>query len=266
MSIILARRTNVLTQSHDFITLIHMGKLSKSAFLTIAFDDSYSDTFKYAIEYLNSLRIRSTIAVPVSFIGRTFENRPIAKLDELKTSLIHGHEIASHTVTHPNLLGLRKKSKLSSDIEIAESKHNLEYLLNTKIESFVFPFINKSQSKGLRLVARKHYKSSRITTDKLFFNKLPLKDPFTIKGFAVMKKHSVPFLNKQIDFALKTKSWLIEVYHLVGKKNTLSAHRPKPYRYFMHINDFKKHIEYAKSKGITILTQKEAIKKLYHGL
>ena len=266
MSIVLAYVTNVLTQSHDFITLIYMGKLLKNAFLTIAFDDSYSDTFKHAIKYLSGLKIKSTIAVPASFIGRTFENRPVAKLDELKASLLQGHEIASHTITHPNLLNLRKKSRLSSDIEITESKHNLEYLLNAKIESFVFPFINRNQTKGLQLVSRKYYKSSRMTADKPFFNKIPLKDPFSIKGFAIMKKHSVSFLNKQIDRAIKQKSWLIEVYHLVGKKNTLSAHRPKPYRYFTHIDDFKKHVEYAMSKGVTILTQKQAIKKLYHGL
>ena len=243
-----------------------MRKPPKRAYLTIAFDDSYSDTFKHAIRYLNDLKIKSTIAVPVSFIGRTFENRKVASLDELKASLLQGHEIASHTITHPNLLGLRKKSKIAPDIEIAESKHNLEYLLNTKIESFVFPFIKKSQSKNLRLISKKYYKSSRMAVDKPFFNKIPLKDPFTIKGFTVMKKHSLSFLNKQVDHAIENKSWLIEVYHLVGKKNTLSAHRPKPYRYFTHINDFKKHIEYAKSKGITILTQKETIKKLRHGI
>ncbi|OGW75848.1 MAG: hypothetical protein A2Z72_04275 [Omnitrophica bacterium RBG_13_46_9] len=234
----------------------------KKGIITIAFDDAYQDTYIHAIRYLTGLNIKSTVAVPSSFIGNIFENRRIVGLRELKDIIDSGHEIASHTISHPNLLSLSSKDRKAAIYEIEKSKKELQGLLSCRVESFVFPYIKKNQSRALRLKAEAHYKSARITRNLPCFNKIPLKDPYSIEGFSVMKKHSLSYLNRQIDLAGKKHLWLMEVFHLVGKKNTLSAHRPKPYRYFMHIDDFRKHVQYIISKNILVLTQKEAVKIL----
>ena len=223
--------------------------------LTIAFDDAYSDTCKYALGYLDKYGIKSTVSVPVNLIGSTFENRPLIGLRDLKRIAKSGHEIASHTLTHPNLARKEAKKRLAAHSEIAESKRKLERLLGRNVSSFVFPYIKKNQTRALCLKAKSYYKSVRVTFDKPCFNKLPVKSASPVKGFAVMKKHSLSYLNKQVDYAEENKLWLIEVFHLVGKKNTLSASRPKPYRFFMHISDFKKHIDYIMSKGVLVRTQ-----------
>lgn len=250
-----------------------MLKLHKKGVTTIAFDDVYLDTHKYAIRYLNKLNIKSTIAVPSAFIGKRFENRRLVGLKELKDNLKRGHEIASHTLTHPNLSRLSSKDKSEAISEIAESKKELEHLLHNKVNSFIFPYINKNQFRsrgGLNLPyllkTRPYYKSARLTTNCPCFNKIPVKNPYSIIGFAVMKKHSLSYLKKQIDYAEKKKCWLIMVFHLVGKKNTLSYHRPKPYRFFMHIDGFKKLIDYILSKDVIILTQKEVARRFGHGI
>ncbi len=243
-----------------------MLKLHKKGVITIAFDDGYLDTHKYAIRYLNKLNIKSTIAVPSAFIGRRFENRRLVGLKELKDNLKRGHEIASHTLTHPNLSRLSSKDKSEAISEIAESKRKLEHLLHNKVNSFILPYINKNQSKSLKEKTRPYYKSARLTTNSPCFNKIPVKNPYSIIGFAVMKKHSLSYLKKQVDYAEKKKCWLIMVFHLVGKKNTLSYHRPKPYRFFTHIDGFKKLIDYILSKDVIILTQKEAAKRFGHGI
>ena len=239
-----------------------MRKPAGKGVITIAFDDAYLDTHRYAIKYLDTLKIKSTIALPVSFIGKTFEKRPVVGLKELKNIIGSGHEIASHTKSHPNLFRLAAKNKKAVTDEIADSKTLLRRLLSCQVDSFVFPYINKNRSKALRLKTKSYYKSARITFDKPRFNEIPLKDPYSVRGFAVTGKHSLPFLERLVDYAGKKNLWLIEVFHLVSKKNTLSASRPKPYKFFMHIDDFKKHIDYIVSKGITVLTQKDAVKKL----
>jgi len=236
-----------------------MTKSCKKGVITIAFDDAYQDTCTHAITYLDKLNIKSTIAVPSRFIGRRFENRPLAGLKELKGVIKRGHEIASHTLTHPNLFRLNLRDRDRAVSEIAESKIALERLLHNKVNSFVFPYINKNQSKSLKEKTRLYYKSARITSNSPSFNTLPLKNPYSIVGFAVMKKHSLSYLKKQIDYARKKKCWLIMVFHLVGRKNTKSAHRPKPYRFFIHIDNFKSLIQYILSKNIPILTEQDTV-------
>jgi len=236
-----------------------MQKSHKRGIITFAFDDGYLDTYKHVISFLDSLGIKSTIAVPFNSIGKTLEKRPVIGLKELKNLSRSGHEIASHTITHQNLLKTYLKNRGAASSEIIDSKRKLESILGCKVPSFVFPYIKKNHSKALRFITEKYYKSSRVTTEKHSFNKLPIKDPYSIRGFAITRKHSPLYLDKQIDYAVKHKLWLIEVFHLVGRRNTLSAHRPKPYRYFMHIDDFKKHVNYILKKDIIIVTQKNGI-------
>ena len=239
-----------------------MRKPQKKGIITIAFDDAYLSTCKHALKYLDRRNVKSTIAIPSNFIGKTFEKRPTVGIKDLKRAINSGHEIASHTLTHPNLFRLNSKDRSKATDEISMSKKKLVSLLGYHVSSFVFPYINKNQSVLLRRKTRSFYKSARITSNNSCFNKIPIRDPYSITGFAVTKKHSVSYLNKLVYRAEEKNLWLIEVFHLVGTKNTLSAHRPKPYRFFTHINDFKKHIDYILSKkDITILTQETAIKK-----
>jgi len=237
-----------------------MKKRAEKGFVTIAFDDAYLATYRHAVHYLTKRKIASTIAVPASLIGKSFEGRPLMGKKELARAIKTGHEIASHTLTHPNLLKLNAKNKKMASYEIAESKRALGCLLHCKVSTFVFPYIKKNISRNLYLTAKKHYKSVRITSEKPCFEEIPAIDRYDIAGFAVMKKHSLSYLNKLARYARENDRWLIEVFHLVSRKNTLSAHRPKPYRYFMHIEDFKKHVDYILSKGIPVRTLKEAMK------
>ena len=241
-------------------------KPREKGIITLAFDDAYLDTYKYAIRYLTKHNIKSTIAVSPALIGKKFENRQVMKLRHIKNAIKFGHEIASHTLSHANLLKLAAEDKKSAILELSESKKVLEKLLNCKINSFVFPYIKNNRTRFLYLKAKEYYKSAGITAYNPYFNSIPPRDPYDIVGFAVMKKHSLSYLNTLVDHAEKHKLWLTEVFHLVSKKNTLSAHMPKPYRFFMRINDFKKHIDYILSKDMLILTQQNATKIFCHGI
>ncbi|MFH1593678.1 MAG: polysaccharide deacetylase family protein [Candidatus Omnitrophota bacterium] len=239
-----------------------MHNTRKKGIVTLAFDDAYLDTYKYAIKYLDKLNIKSTIAVPTHFIGKNFEKRPVVGIKELKDIASSGHEIASHTVMHSNLLNLGSRSNTDLSREITESRQTLQKLCKLRVSSFVFPYIIKNYSRSICLRTKAYYRSARITLDKPCFNHIPLKNSFPVVGFSIMKRHSLRFLNKQVDHAKRQKLWLIEVFHLIGKKNTLSAHRPKPYRFFMHIDDFKRHVDYILSKDLLVLTQGDAVKRL----
>lgn len=238
-----------------------MRNLPGKGIVTFAFDDAYLDTYRCAIRYLIKLGIHSTISVPSSLVGKACEMRPVMGKKELKNVIKNGHEIASHGLTHTNLLKLSLKDKKSAFNEISLSKKILKRCFDYNVSSFIFPYIKRNHSRELYLECKKYYKSARITSPKPYFSSLPPNDPYDIVGFAVTTKHTVPILNKLADYAAKKKLWLIEVFHLVGEKNTLSAHRPKPYRYFTHVDDFKKHVDHILSKDLLILTQKDVIQK-----
>jgi len=265
-----ATKSNVLAESNKHIDITRcfdytyikrkiMKKIVKRGILTVAFDDGYLATYEHAVRYLDKLNIKSTLAVPFSFVGKRLENRPVVGKKELKACIKAGHEIASHGLMHTNLLKLVRKNTEEALLEIVESKKAITRSLDRSSVSFVFPYIKKNYSRSLLLKTKRHYMSARITSGRPCFNKIPLKSPFPVTGFAVGKKHSSSYLNKLVDYAEKNNLWLIEVFHLVSDRNTLSARRPRPYRYFTHINDFKRHIDYIASKEIQVLPQKAAV-------
>lgn len=222
----------------------------QKAILTIAFDDGYLDSYKYAISYLDKKGIKCTFAVPVGLIGKKCEKRPVLNWRHLKKMQENGHEIASHGLYH------RRQIR---QLEIINSGGILEKNLGKKISSFVYPYISRVPGKSISDIVKKTYSSSRISKNSPVFNKLPINNPYRLEGFCIMRKYSLSYLALQIDKALNSKSWLIEVFHLVGKKDTKSVHGNRPYRFFMHIDDFKRHIDFVLSKNIRILTQNKVI-------
>ena len=223
--------------------------------LTIAFDDGYNDTYRYAVSHLDNLGIKCTFAVPAGLLGKSCEKRPVVKWTHLKKMYKRGHDIASHTLHHIDLLKtplIRQARK-----EIISSGKRLRTHLGGNITSFVYPYINRRPIKNIQNIVKSNYTSSRISENFPVFNKLPVKNPFSLKGFCINSQFSLKDLEQQIKLAIKSKSWLIEVFHLVGKKNTLSASKNTPYRFFMHIDDFKRHIDFVLSKKVQILTQLE---------
>ena len=231
--------------------------------LTIAFDDAYKATFTNCAAFLAENGIPATFAVPSSCIGKTLETRPVIDKDDVLFLKDNGHEIASHTSSHKNLLDLFNAEGLEAvKKEMKVSKETIEKEFGIEVESFVFPFIENNYNQDLCSVASKYYASSRITTERIFMNWLPLKSPYTITGMALTDKLTINYCNKLIDLTRNDDNlWLIEVFHLVSDKNTISAHRNEPYRFFTPIDAFRSHIEYVISSGIEVLTQKEAVRR-----
>lgn len=228
--------------------------------ITIAFDDGYKDTFDQAGSYLIEKGIQATWAIPSSKIGSTLENRPTMGINDLRCLIDNGHEIASHTTGHHNMLNVYEDEGVTAaGKEFSDSKVSLEEQLGIKINSFVFPFINNNCSARLRQMASGFYSSARVTTEALALNELPVKDPFNITGVAVTTDLPIQRYNELVDEACGNNVWLIEVFHLVSDKNTRSAHRDGPYRFFTHIDDFTSHVDHVLSNNAVILTQGQTI-------
>lgn len=231
--------------------------------LTIAFDDCYEETYLNCALFLAKSGIRATFAVSSSLIGKNWKGRAIIDNAELLSLKNMGHEIASHAVTHRNLVDvLKSEGKRAAKAEMKLSKEKFEEALGERIESFVFPYIENSYNDYLIKAASEYYSSSRVTTEDFAINELPLKKPFSIMGTAITTNRPIEDYNTFLDkISGEKNTWLIEVFHLVADKNVKTTDSGEPYRFFTSIEDFKKHIQYILTKNLPIMSQKEVISK-----
>jgi peptidoglycan/xylan/chitin deacetylase (PgdA/CDA1 family) len=112
--------------------------------VAITFDDCYRDNL-YAARVLAEHRLPATFFIPTKFIGTDHVFpwdvglRPMANLrwGEIKEMQQMGHEIGSHTVSHPDLgvLGLTETRR-----ELADSKKTLEDTLQRPVRWLAYPF------------------------------------------------------------------------------------------------------------------------------
>jgi peptidoglycan/xylan/chitin deacetylase (PgdA/CDA1 family) len=230
--------------------------------ITIAFDDGYKTTCEHTARFLKDKGIRATYAIPSALIGDLLEGRPVAENDHLFALDHMGHEIASHGVTHRNLLDVSlKDGPDAAEKEMSGSQLQIGAIVGKTISSFVFPYIEASSTRYLRHLASRHYSSCRVTTESFAFNPLPVNDPFCVMGTALTTDIPIERCNRLADIAAANDFWLVEVFHLVSDRNTKSAHRDAPYRFFTHVDDFKRHIDHILKLNIPILTQGEAVER-----
>jgi len=226
---------------------------------TISFDDGYLDTYKYAVPYLNKKNIRSTFAVPAGLVNKKCENRPVVSWADLKKMQRAGHEIASHTMTHADLSRTRFTRDPKALSELVVSRRLIAKKLKQDKISFVYPYLETLPDKNISAVADKLYYSSRISSITPIYNALPVGNSNKITGYLIQNSFPLNTLMKMASYAAKNRKWLILVYHLIGKKNTKSAHRNAPYRFFTHIDDFKKQIDLLLSTKAVFITQSRAV-------
>jgi len=110
----------------------------------ITFDDGYQDFYMNAYPILKRYAYPSTVYVVSGFVGKDSQwdsrNEYFVKpLMDAKTIIEisrHGVEIGSHTKSHPELTRISPAEQLA---EIAESKKELEKLLEHQVDSFCYP-------------------------------------------------------------------------------------------------------------------------------
>ena len=113
--------------------------------VSLSFDDGtiYDKRF---IALLNKYGLRATFNLNSGlkdFIWY-YEDKPIRRLNlEESKEIYKGHEVASHSLTHPYFSSLDEKRQIR---EVEEDILNLEKIFSRKIEGFAFPFIDQTEA------------------------------------------------------------------------------------------------------------------------
>ncbi len=113
--------------------------------IVITFDDGYEGVLQHALKPLAEARFTAVQFLVVRLLGKDNEwdmalgeaPEPIMDAAQVRDWLAAGHEIGSHTLTHPFLTQL---SPGQAREEITASRKKLEDLFGRKIEHFCYPF------------------------------------------------------------------------------------------------------------------------------
>lgn len=252
------------------------------AMLTFTFDDGDEMTLRHIFQLAQKYHFHATFNVITEKVGSAFEGRLLASWDLIRELAAQGHEIASHSATHPSFLShvwdwyprflegvLHPKLVLSRIAkrrsykslftgrvdfrsEIIGSKKKIESQVANQCTSFAIPG-GLACKKLIRRIFDAGYTS--IRTSLRGYNSLnPSLGQLKVQVWNT--KTTLEDANRWVDTALQRDLWLIEELHVVDETN------PSGFEYFTHLKMFEDHLRYAMERGITIVSQVEALKRL----
>lgn len=152
----------------------------------LSFDDGYEDNVTQAAPILARHGFSATCYVVSGAIGghnawdaeKLGVEKPMMDQRAIEQWLQAGHEIGSHTVTHPHLDQL---DHARAAYEILESRRHLQRIIGTSVEHFCYPF-GHYDAQSLELVRAAGY-ASAVTTRR--GPALPTSDPLQLPRISV---------------------------------------------------------------------------------
>lgn len=112
--------------------------------VVLSFDDGTVYDLRF-IELLNKYHLKATLNLNSELKDFVwyYNNQPIKRLDlEKVKDQYNGHEVASHSLVHPYFSSLTKEESIR---QVKEDVENLSKIFGYKIEGFAFPFHDQTE-------------------------------------------------------------------------------------------------------------------------
>lgn len=232
----------VLTTDNYLLEPVNLGSF-KRGLISLTFDDGSEINYRTALPLLNKYNYRSTQFYATEYIAP----KPSTDIDRIKLFLNSGHEVGSHSVTHPDLTTLTL-AKINS--ELGDSKIFLEKNLTININNFASPYgaYNDTVVNSIK----KYYRSHR-SVDPGFNTKTNF-DPYRLKVQNILKATTASEVRAWADTAQKNGYWLILVYHRIDDQNV------GPYDTTPTLLDA--HLIQIQESGVTVTTVNGALNEI----
>jgi peptidoglycan/xylan/chitin deacetylase (PgdA/CDA1 family) len=190
----------------DFALTAYTPAQLSRGLVSLTFDDGWLDQYTNGVPLLDKYNMDATFYLLTNTID--FDDYMTkAQMGDLAK---HGHEIASHTVSHPHLPTL---SAAAMDGELKNSQQTLrQWYGSTVAKNFATPYgeYNAAVLAGIK----KYYRSHRSTDEG--FNTKDDTDVFNVKVQNILNTTTPAQVGAWVDQAVRDKSWLVIVYHEVG--------------------------------------------------
>lgn len=172
--------------------------------LTLTFDDGHEDNVTTALPLLNQYGFKTTQCYATEFI----EGVPGAA-ENVLSFYNSGHEICSHTVTHPFLTSLNQ-TKLK--YELSHSKQVLEGIIGQPVRNFASPF-GDYNAKVINTID--DYYQAHRTVDEGYNSKDNF-NAYRLRVQNIQNTTTLAEVESWLAQAKATNTWLILLYHRVA--------------------------------------------------
>ncbi|MCE5316584.1 MAG: polysaccharide deacetylase family protein [Parachlamydia sp.] len=209
-----------------WIAIFATGEGHDTAFIrplvTLTFDDAFCSAYEQVFPLLKQHQIEATFYIDTIALGRPGQINE-AQLMELSRA---GHEIGSHTHSHPHLNALTYRQITQ---ELQDSKMRLEKIIGKPVHHFAPPF-GEANATVLAHIKR-HFQSSRSV--KPGFNTKGNFDPFFIRVRNIFSTTRLSEVNEWLDAAKRHRFWLVLVYHQIDELGEPFSTTPKRFHYHL---------------------------------
>ncbi|MDB5178150.1 MAG: polysaccharide deacetylase family protein [Patescibacteria group bacterium] len=219
-----------------------------SGMVSFTFDDAWANIYTNGLPLLSQYGIHSTQYL---LTGMT-SSPDYMTVAMMQAFAAQGSEIASHTITHPDLATL---TVAQMDAELGGAQTALQgWFPGLAIDDFATPY--GSYNTTVLAEIQKYYPYHRSTdvgfNDKNF-------NPHNIKVQNILSTTSVAQVQAWINQAAQDHTWLVLVYHQVTPTAPAAEAGGAPDVYWTTPADLAAELAYAKTSGATPLSVKEAI-------
>lgn len=214
-------------------------KGDKDGAVSITFDDYYDSWLPQVNPLARRFGFSLTFFVLTNRLS--IHGQAVRTLDSL------GHEIGSHSITHPHFTLLDSKEVVR---QFEESKAAIEQLLGKDCKAFAWPY--GQSTADLEVVASRYYRFSRGAYPS---NNIPIRglqffiEPDTprnsqyVKALDLTNVRDVNTSNQLVDLAISNKQWFVEMYHDVDTVETDSR---------TGLDRLEAHMQYLKARDANV--------------
>lgn len=173
---------------------------NKTSAVTFTFDDGLSNQFTKMVPILDEFNMKATFYIVTDWATRD------TLWPRLKEIAANGHEIGSHTLTHPTIAGTR---------ELAESKRIIEEKIGMPCLTVAYPYCNfPSDPDTLRAL----YISGRVCDGQLVGHYM--KDTYNISSIMTGTESGVRTaddIKAKLQTSKSEKKWCVFLIHEIDK-------------------------------------------------
>jgi len=234
--------SNGWVQTDDYSIEPHQFTGFNRPLVTLTFDDGFEENVNTVLPKLNAANIKSTQCYATEFI-EGIPGQPQNVL-AFKNS---GHEICSHTVSHPPLTSL-PLNQLT--YELTHSKQYLESVIGTSVTNFASPYGDYNAAVNNEI--KKYYRSHRTVDEG--YNSIDNFNPYRIRVQNMLATTTLAEFQSWLNKAKADKTWLVLVYHRVTPGT--------PGEFDTAESDFVKQLNAVVASGLTVKTYNAALDEL----
>ena len=218
-----------------------------NALFSFNFDDGWKDMYLTAPIILETNGFRGTFYM----LGGYFGYPDYMGTNDTLDLQARGHEIGAHSMNHPDLALEMITNTPAVEWEINACRFALESIGIKSVATFAYPYGSYSPDLA-RLTKEAGYSGAFIVGDEP--NIKGAVEPFMVKRVSILSTTTTNEIAAMVDSAVANKQWLILLFHRIREPNEDEYSVTPDFLHWV--------IQYVKSKGAPVVTNKEGLRRI----